>query len=580
MPAILRQCLNMLPAPLRWRWAALLPLLIVAAALEAAGAAGIFTLMHVLQDPTQASAVAPLSRLSSALPWHGDQAIILACTTLIALFYLGKNALTAATLYCQYMLTATSAVTLARRMLHGYLQVPYAFHFHRNSAELIRNATDSSEAVFRLTVGASINIAAEGCVLLSLVSVLLATAPVVTLLAVAVLSLVVAGLVKGTRRTILRLGAREQELKHGILKSLQEIFGGLKEIKVLGRESFFFQDFSTRHRRLSRSRARYLTLSSLPRLLVETIFVGGMLLVITLLTLSGEVSADLIPTLGLYAYAGFRVIPSVNRIIVNLTNIRYGSAATTRLHKDLVLFRQLGLDTDPAIESENERTVSLTKGFALEHVSFTYEGSVVPTLHDITLAIRRGESVGIVGPTGAGKSTLLDILLGLLMPSSGRFTSDGSEVAQALRSWQGRIGYVPQQVFLTDDTIRRNIALGLSDEVISESCIANALRLAQLEEFVGSLPHGLDTLVGERGIRLSGGQRQRIAIARALYHDPELLIFDEATSALDTATEHEVMHAIEALRGKKTLLIVAHRLSTVQACDRVVRLQEGRIVDK
>ncbi|MBI3236215.1 MAG: hypothetical protein HYZ48_00665, partial [Chlamydiales bacterium] len=203
-------------------------MVIVTAALEAAGAAGIFTLMRVLQDPTQAITIPPISRLYYYFPWSGDQAIILACTAVIALFYLMKNCLAAATLYCQHALTAASAVALAQRMLHGYLRVPYTFHFHRNSAELIRNTTDSSEAVFRLTMGAFVNIAAEGCVLLGLVAVLVATAPAVTLLAVAVLSLVLAVLVKGTRRTVLRLSIREQELKHSILKSLQQIFGGLK----------------------------------------------------------------------------------------------------------------------------------------------------------------------------------------------------------------------------------------------------------------------------------------------------------------------------------------------------------------
>jgi ATP-binding cassette subfamily C protein len=223
--------------------------------------------------------------------------------------------------------------------------------------------------------------------------------------------------------------------------------------------------------------------------------------------------------------------------------------------------------------------ITFTDRVDIAHLSYTYDGSPRPVLSDISLTIRHGETIGIVGPTGAGKSTLIDLLLGLLSPSAGHIFSDGQDIALFSRSWRKKIGYVPQSIFLIDDTIRRNIALGMEDNEINERQVWNAIRLAQLEHYVHSLPLGLNTIVGERGVRLSGGQRQRIAIARALYHDPELLMFDEATSALDNQTEREVIQAIETLRGKKTLVIVAHRLSTVRACDLLVFLKEGRIVD-
>jgi ATP-binding cassette subfamily C protein len=316
------------------------------------------------------------------------------------------------------------------------------------------------------------------------------------------------------------------------------------------------------------------TLEAIPHLLIETVFVCGMLLVIALVTLYRHTSPDMVPLLGLYAYVGFRMLPSLSRILVAVNNIRYGAAATLRLATDLHAFTRL---PDGRFPASVEGLLPFTEQIVLEHMTYAYEGTPVPVLDDVTLTIRRGESIGIVGATGAGKSTLIDLILGLLQPGSGRITVDGRDIAHSLRAWRQKIGYVPQSIFLLDDTVRRNIAFGLRDSDIQEEKVWAAARMAQLEEDLTSLPQGLDTVIGERGIRLSGGQRQRVAIARALYSEPEVLVFDEATSALDNQTEQEVIRSIEALRGEKTLLIIAHRLSTVRACDRLVFLHDGRV---
>jgi ATP-binding cassette subfamily C protein len=569
----LRKCLTLIPHAMRWRWAGLIPLVVVTATLETVGTAGIFALMKILSDPAQAYQLPIIGALYRALSVAGDREVVLVFTLIVALFYIAKNCLAALNVYLQSKLTGASTAALANALLHGYLNAPYAFYFRRNSAELIRNTTDSSEAAFRLVLVSGISVVSELLVFFGIVVVLMAAVPTITLFALAALLLVLVLLLKLSRRIFTRLGSREQELKREILKSLQQSLGGVKEVKVLGRERFFFDDFTTRHGALTRLRSHHFTLSAAPRLLIETIFITGMLFVISSLVMSSEVGT-LMPQLGLFAYAGVRLIPSASRTLVNLNNIRFGSSVTQRLYNDYV---QCASALDPYPTTRTEDEITFTDRVDITHLTYTYEESSHPVLTDISLTIRRGETIGIVGPTGAGKSTLIDLLLGLLSPSTGGIFSDGKNIALSPHSWRAKIGYVPQSIFLIDDTIRRNIALGVKDKEINEQQLWTAIRLAQLEDYVHSLPLGLNTIVGERGVRLSGGQRQRIAIARALYHEPELLMFDEATSALDNQTEREVIQAIEALRGKKTLVIVAHRLSTVRSCDFLVFLKDGKI---
>lgn len=574
MLTTLRTCVGLLSPRVRWRWMGLIPLVLAAALMEACGAAAVFALIKVMSDPSQVSTLPVVSLLYAALPWHGERAIVLSFTILVAVFYFLKNGLLAVAVYIQNKVASDSMATLSYRLLKGYLSAPYAFHFQRNSAELIRNTTDSVDAMVRLVLKSTVGVVSEALFVAGIIAVLMATAPFVTLVAVLVLFAGLIVLLKLSRDVFTRWGVQEQELKRAILQNLQQSLGGLKEVKVMGREHFFYEAFASQRAALVRIWSLHTTLSAMPRLLIETVFVCGMLLVILLVTAHGGTGPDLVPVIGLYAYAGFRVIPSANRILTYVNDIRYGSAATQRLSKDLRAFDHIPSDS---FGTPEESDIVFTDRIVLDRVSYTYDGTCTPVLQDVTLSIRRGESIGIVGPTGAGKSTLVDLLLGLLSPSSGRILVDGRDIAQALRSWQRKIGYVPQTIFLTDDSVRRNVAFGLSDAEIDERKLQAAVRMAQLEDFIASLPQGFDTVVGERGLRLSGGQRQRVAIARALYHEPEVLIFDEATSALDHHTEREVTRAIEALQGKKTLIIITHRLHTVRMCDRLVFLSNSRV---
>lgn len=570
----LRRCLDFLTADMRWKWAGLIPLAVGAAVLEALGAAAVFALIRIIGDPMRISALPVVSSLYRILPWHSGKTAAVFFTILVTLLYFLKNGLFALVAYAENKLESESEAALSRRLLKGYLSLPYAFHLRRNSAELIRNTMDSVRRIFEDVMAAFVAAVTEMLVVFGIIAVLMVTAPLVTLVAVAVLFSVLIALLRLTRRRVARWGAEEQRLRKAILQNLQQSLGGLKEVKAMGHELFFYETFSTLQDSMAHIRHKYGTLSNLPRFLVESVFVSGLFLVVLLVMFSGGSGGDIVPLLGLYAYGGFRLIPSMNRLLMHLTRIRYGGPAVSQIHQDLMVFAQNSPD---GFDAQGTEGLSFTDSIVVTRVSYAYEGSESPALRDIDLTIRHGESVGIVGPTGAGKSTLINIILGLLQPSSGRVTVDGTDIFKRVRLWQRKIGYVPQDLYLIDDSLRRNIAFGLRDEEIDEKKVKAAIHMAQIDDFVRSLPEGLDTIVGERGVRLSGGQRQRIAIARALYHEPELLVFDEATSNLDIQTEHEVIRAIEALRGEKSLLIVAHRLSTVRLCDRLLFLAAGRV---
>jgi ABC-type multidrug transport system fused ATPase/permease subunit len=309
----------------------------------------------------------------------------------------------------------------------------------------------------------------------------------------------------------------------------------------------------------------------MPRLWLEVMAVTGLAMLVILMVVQGRQSAEIIPLLALFGVAAFRLLPSIGKIIGAAQSARFGNSVLKMLQSELSLEIP-----DPLPLGEICR---MSGDIALANVTFTYSGTSQSALKDISLTIHQGETVGFIGPSGAGKSSLVDLILGLLNPDSGQITVGNQPIVDNLRAWQDQIGYVPQSIFLTDDTLRRNISFGLSEDRIDDAAIQRALVSAQLSEFVETLPEGLETIVGERGIRLSGGQRQRIGVARALYHDPSILVLDEATSALDSETESGVMEAIDALKGSKTVIIVAHRLSTVEKCDRVFRLEAGKLVE-
>lgn len=461
---------------------------------------------------------------------------------------------------------------LSQQLFAGYLRQPYTFHLQRNSAQLIRNTMGQVNDISNV-IQQGLMLVTEILVLLGITTLLLAVEPLGALLVVTTLGLAGWGFNRFTRSHILRWGEARQHHEGLRIQHLQQGLGGAKDVKLLGRESDFLAQYRLHNFGSARVGQRQTTLQALPRLWLELLAVSGLAALVLVMIGQGRPMEALLPTLGLFAAAAFRFMPSVNRVLGAIQTVRFSLPAIDTMHSE---FRLLDATKAP----QNGQSLSFKKVLTLDQISFRYPSAEALALHGVSLSIPWGASVGFIGGSGAGKSTLVDIILGLLTPVSGTVKVDGIDIQTSLRSWQDQIGYVPQSIFLTDDTLRRNVAFGLPADQIDESAVWRAIHAAQLEQFVNDLPQGLDTLVGERGIRLSGGQRQRIGIARALYYDPPVLVLDEATSSLDTITERGVMNAVRALRGDKTLLIVAHRLSTVEHCDRLFRLEQGEVVDE
>ena len=355
------------------------------------------------------------------------------------------------------------------------------------------------------------------------------------------------------------------------VQHLQQALGGAKEVKLLGREDEFLSQFKTHNYRSAKAGELQAMVKALPRYWLEFLCVLGLLTLVVVMIQQGKPLNSIVPTLGIFAAAAFRVMPSVNRVLSAFQSIRFSLPVIS------MLYDQLCSNIDYTNKKDCLSGIEIQDIIKLESVCFTYPLSSCSSLTDINISIPCGSMTGFIGTTGAGKSTLVDIILGLLTPDKGKVSVDDIDIHNNLRGWQKQIGYVPQNIYLTDDTLRRNIAFGIADEQINEDRVCNALIAAQLDSFVRKLPFGLNTMVGERGVRLSGGQRQRIGIARALYHEPAVLVLDEATSSLDTETEHDVMNAVNAMHGKKTILIVTHRLATVENCDQLYRLDQGKL---
>jgi ABC-type multidrug transport system fused ATPase/permease subunit len=566
-PSTLSKIWSLLTTQQRKSAFGLLGLMIIGMVLETLGVGLVIPVIALITDE---NIVTSFPRLQPALGYLGNPSprtlIVGAMLSLVGI-YLVKAVFLGFLCWRQSRFAFGLQVSISQRLFTTYLRQPYMFHLQRNSAMLISNATQETN---QFTFGAILpvmGLITESLVILGLAFLLLVAQPVGALAVVITLGGAALVFYKFTQNTVASLGIARQ--KHEVLRlqHLQQGLGGIKDVKLLGREDDFLNQYKKHSEQSANSGQRVTALTQLPRLWIELLAMIGLASIVLIMVAQGKSMNVIAPTLGLFTAAAFRLMPSVNRVLSYTQSIRYGLATTNTLYTELKL-KSPASDATPAITAQWQE-------ITLHDVCFTYPNAPTPALNHLSLAIQRGETVGFVGPSGSGKSTIVDIVLGLLTPNAGTIFVGGNDIQNNLRGWQNQIGYVPQSIYLTDDSLRRNVAFGLSDDKVDNAAVARAIRSAQLEDFVGTLPAGLETVVGERGIRLSGGQRQRIGIARALYHDPSVLVLDEATSALDTATEQGVMEAITALHGTKTILIVAHRLSTVEHCDRLYRLETG-----
>jgi len=472
--------------------------------------------------------------------------------------------------------------SIGSRLLETYLRQPYAFFLDRHSGDMSKNIFSEVDQLIGNVFRPAYNMVAYSLVLIAITALLLLVNPSLALLAAGLFGGLYALVFLGLKHKLTRLGGTLVSSNKERFMAASEAFGGIKDIKLLGREQSYLSRFETHSQEFATTIASHQTINQVPKYLIEAFAFGGIIGIVLFLMigaggLSNNALGQILPIVGLYAFAAYRLQPALQNIFSGFASLRFGQAAVDSLYADL------HPDNAPAqLPRAAPAPLKVKHSIALQHLSYTYPKAAKPALIDLNLEIPVGSAVGLVGSTGSGKTTLVDVLLGLLRPMEGAIAVDGVPVSdEQLRAWQKSLGYVPQEIFLTDTSIAENIALGIPKAQIDQAQVERCARMAQVHEFiVHDLTAQYETLVGQRGVRLSGGQRQRIGIARALYHNPEVVVFDEATSALDTVTEQAVMDAIDALAHQKTIILIAHRLSTVKNCDQIVLLEQGAIKAK
>jgi len=590
---LLRLC-RLLGTKEKWGTVSVLCLMLIGMLLETLSVGMVVPALALLSDPKivdqypaaarTLGALSPARWLPSLFPCCPFAKIELSVQVfggamlVLLVFFTFKAAFLAFLAWQQTRLIFRVQVNLTQELFSLYLRQPYIFHLQRNSSELIRNATTEVSLCAGALLSAA-NLVTEALVVFGISVLLVTFQPVGALLVLALFVFSGWLFYHSTKRRTAIWGETRLYHEGKKIRHLQQGLGGAKEVKLLGREEYFLSQFFHHTSGSAKMSERQNVVLALPRLFLEWVAMAGLALLVLILVIQGRSSTYIIATMGLFGVAAFRVMPSVNRMLSCLQILRFSGPPVQLIDDEIQeLCRQASdldviSDATPGKPSRSEWSL-----LELHKVSFRYPGAARHTLEEIDLEIPRGQSVGFIGGSGAGKSTLIDLIMGLYLPDSGAVLLDGTDYRTNLRDWQNQIGYVPQTIFLTDDSLRRNVAFGIPEEKIDEKKVRAAIEAAQLGEFVASLPEGLDSHVGERGVRISGGQRQRIGIARALYHEPSVLVLDEATSALDIATEKQVMESVQALRSSKTILIVAHRLSTVEGCSLIFRMEDGRVI--
>lgn len=547
---------------------------LVAAIFETASVASILPFMAVVMDP---GVLFKYPWLETTLKLFNIQtqqgAVIGAGVLTVAILAIG-NVVSASNLWIQTHYIALARRELSAELFTGYLYLPYAFHLQRDTPSLGRVIGGDVESALGGFLASLLGVVAKGLSGLVLISLIILVDPTVALGTVLVLGCGYMLVYRMIRARQVRLGAKMVEASLAVGRISLEGLSGVKELRVLGRESPSTIEYKKSFSELTDTQASNLLASALPRYVIEVFAYAGIVAVTLAFVIKGE-GAAAIPSLALYALAGNRLVPIFQQFFAAAITIKYHTRAVEALEADLAVVRN---NTQPS-EIEETQALSFKYEIKLSNLSFSYPGANRPALKDVSLRIPQNQSIGFVGRTGSGKTTLADVILGLYPPDAGSISVDGVDlVATNERAWRRRVGYVPQTVFLTNASVARNIALGIPEDKIDHGAVLRAAQMAQAHEFIKMMPDGYDTIVGERGVKLSGGQRQRLGIARALYHNPDVLVFDEATSALDGMTEDAVMEAVRTLSAERTMILIAHRLRTVQACDRIVMLDAGQIV--
>ncbi len=506
------------------------------------------------------------------------EVMMLILGALIAIYIL-KNAFLFMEYYLQYRFVCNNRFLVQKQLLRVYMYRPYEFFLNATTGEITRVInTDVINAFSLLTT--VLNFFTEVTVSAALIIIIFIVDPAMAALIGLVLGVIMALMFKGVKPVLRRASQKYMQNTSLTNKWLLQALNGIKDIKVGNKEEYFIEEYAGYGKKAIDAEKINSVVTMMPRLLIEAVSVSAVLAVIMLLLSMGQSIDQLMPQLTAFAFAAIRLLPSTTRISGALNSISFQEPMLDNLIKNLKAAREWEQQSEKKSQDAAGKSgvpLSYEKQFELSHIRYCYPNAAGAVLDDADMAIPAGKSVGIVGVSGSGKTTAVDILLGLLMPQSGQVLSDGADIRNDYADWLAHLSYIPQTIYMLDDTIRANVAFGCKKEDIDDGRVWKAIEEAQLKEFVESLPQGLETKIGERGVRLSGGQRQRIGIARALYPQPELVIFDEATSALDNETEAAIMESINSLHGKKTLVIIAHRLTTIEECDIVFRVENGKI---
>lgn len=552
----------------RREWSAVALLAVVVTSLEAISALAVFAVLRLVAAPEADARVPLLGDLRDRFPSSSTESLVAVMAVAVAVLFAVRGALLVVNSQVQHRVAQRIGVRLSTRLLRGYLQLPYSDYLSRNSAELMRTVSETvNNSVAYVLMPLSL-IFSEGLVMIALMAIVIATSPLVGLVSIGAAVPGLIFLLRIVQPRLARAGAENEAGLATTYRASQQSLQGAREVRIGGHQPYFVSRFEGERQRLARAWASRGVLIDLPRILIETVLVIGVLLTLAAISLARS-GPEGLAVMGLVAYAVLRIMPSLNRLTHYLNHIKFGLASARIVSTELAVI-------PPETHLEIESRLDLKSALSIEHVSYAYPDGT-RALNDVTMQVRHGMSVGLVGPTGGGKTTLVDIIAGLLSPTEGRVLVDNQDIGECLARWQASVGLVPQSVYLIDDTIRRNIAFGIEDGAIDDAKVWEALALAQLDGFVSGLAQGLDTEVGERGVRISGGQRQRLAIARALYPDPPVLLLDEGTSALDNLTEAELVQALDELKGDRTIITVAHRLSTVEKCDRIFLVEGGAL---
>ena len=577
---LIRQLRYIFPKKQRLLYLLLFVFQLIGTALDFAGVSLIYPFVQILINMQSLQGTWWYRLILNLLHTDSSKAVMLFLTVLLMLVYLVKNLYTFLMIELSVRFISANKVRMGAKMISCYMNKPYTFHLQRNTAEIIRNINQDVSGAFSV-IGTMFGLVSDVMVVVALVAYLMVIDTGLTIALSAALLLCSALYFLVVRKKISDAGKQSRVYSMKMIKAIHQSMGGIKEVKVMGREKFFADVYESAGAQSVALGKRYSIIAAVPGRMIEVLCIVSVLGVIAYRIITGEDLSALLPSLAAFALAAIRLMPRANAINGSINSITFNRPSLDALYDDLKTSEEEEAARRKEIEAKKREHRTVPKGaerdILVKNFTYTYPEREKPVLQNVSLQIRHGTSVGIVGVTGAGKTTLVDVILGLLKPDSGSVCYGALDIHEDYAEWQKHIGYIPQNIYLVDDTIRNNVALGVEEEDIDDAQVWKALESAQLAEFVRSLDKGLDTVIGERGVRISGGQRQRVGIARALYDNPEILFFDEATSALDSETEAAVMQSIHALGRNKTMIIVAHRLTTIADCDKIFRVEHNRV---